>query len=116
MEGYFVGYELPCGVNYRIYYPGTKEFKVSRDVFFDEREFLNARHVTGYSREILPSAEISAEENADHKSDSEEVEQQNENAAPIIYDEIIVETPPSHDTALHHNTVPHHDIVPYQNA
>ena len=75
MEGYVVGYELPGGINYRIYHPGTKGFKVSRDVFFDEREFFNSRHVLGYSEEILPSAEISAEENADHESDSEEVEQ-----------------------------------------
>src|SRR5271170_3723196 len=95
MEGYLVGYELPGGVNYRIYHPGTKEFKVSQDVFFDKREFFNSRHVAVYSLEILPSAEISAEENADHESDSKEVEQQNENAAPIIYDEIVVQPPPN---------------------
>ena len=95
MEGYLVEYELPSDVNYRIYHPGTKEFRVSRDVFFDEREFFNSRHVAGYSEEILPSAEIRAEENADHESDSEEVEQQNENAAPIIYHEIVVQPHPN---------------------
>jgi transposase InsO family protein len=95
MEGYLVGYELPGGVNYRIYHPGTKEFKVSRDVLFDEREFFGTRHVAGYSEEILPSAENSAEDNADQEAEhEEEVEQQNENATPIVYDEIVVEPPP----------------------
>ena len=100
MEGYLIGYELSGGVNYRIYHPETKEFKVLRDVLFDEGEFFSARHVTGYSDEILPSAEINTEDQeAEHE---EEVEQQNENAAPIVYDEIIVE-PPS-NTVLHHGT------------
>src|SRR5271170_1847904 len=96
VEGYLVGYELPGGVNYRIYHPETKAFKVSRDVLFDEEEFFNTRHITGHSDKILPSTEISTEDNADHETEheSEEVEPQNENAAPIVYDEIIVEPPP----------------------
>src|SRR5277367_847014 len=101
VEGYLVGYELPGGVNYRIYHPETKAFKVSRDVLFDEEEFFNTRHITGYSDKILPSTEISTEDNADHETEheSEEVEPQNENAAPIVYDKIIVEpSPPSPPT------------------
>ena len=116
MEGYLVGYELPGGVNYRIYHPETKEFKVSRDVLFDEGEFFGTRHITGYSDEILPSAETSDDQEAEHE---EEVEQQNENAAPIVYDEIVVEPPPNnmvphHDTVPHQGTIPHHNTVPHQ--
>jgi len=95
MEGYLIGYELPGGVNYRIYHPETKEFKVSRDVLFDEEEFFSARHVAGYSEEILSSAENGAEDDTNQEAEHEEVEQQNENAAPIIYDEIAVQSPPS---------------------
>ena len=99
MEGFLIGYELLGGVNYRIYHPGTKEFKVSRDVLFDEGEFFNARHVAGHSEEILPTenSEDNADQEAEHES--EEVEQQNENAAPIVYDEIVVEPPPPNPPA-----------------
>jgi transposase InsO family protein len=47
MMGFLVGYQ-PGGI-YRIYHPGTKEFKVSRDVFFSESQFFNTRVVTGKS-------------------------------------------------------------------
>jgi hypothetical protein len=66
MKGYLVGYKLPGGINYCIYYPGAKEFKVSRDVLFDEEEFFHTRHVMGYS-EILPFAEISAGDDGDQE-------------------------------------------------
>ena len=101
MESYLIGYKLPGGVNYCIYHPETKAFKVSQDVLFDEEEFFNTRHITGYSDKILPSTEISTENNADHETEHEfeEVEPQNENTAPIVYDKIIAEpSPPSPPT------------------
>ena len=95
LEGFLVGYELPGGVNYRIYHPKTKTFKVSRDVIFDEREFFNSRHVG--SEEIFPPTENNAEDDADGESES--VEQQNENAAPIIHDENVEQPPPPSPSA-----------------
>jgi hypothetical protein len=50
MIGFLVGYETR--VMYRIFYPMTKEFKRSRDIMFDETEFLGMRTFTAYS-EVL---------------------------------------------------------------
>ena len=70
MEGFLVGYELPGGVNYRIYHPETKQFKVSRDVIFSEDEFFDTRHVVGSSEEILPRmVEDDAEEEELHAAE-----------------------------------------------
>src|SRR5205814_9223613 len=83
MEGFLVGYELPGSVNYRIYHPETKQFKVSRDVIFSEDEFFNTRHVVGFSEEILPRiVEDDAEEEVESESGDEE-SQNAEKAAPI---------------------------------
>ena len=97
--GFLIGYQ-PGGI-YRIYHPGTKEFKVSRDVFFSESQFFNTREVTDKAEDILPAAvdEIQHESD-DHEDDSGSVgdsrdEEQAENAAPIIYDEIVVQLSPT---------------------
>ena len=119
MEGYLVGYELPGGVNYRLYHPGTKEFKVSRDVIFDEKEYFNVRNVaensegihstadrhgTEFGLEILGNdgAEEDTGANQEVENESGETEQEKdlENAAPIIYDEIVVQLPPSEPPPL----------------
>ena len=68
MMGFLVGYE-PGGI-YRIYHPGTKEFKVSRDVFFSESQFFGTREVTGKAENIHPSGDEIEREN--HESDHEE--------------------------------------------
>src|SRR5271154_4674682 len=91
MKDYLVEYELSSGVNYRIYHSETKEFKVSRDVIFDEGEFFNARYVSRYSDEILPFVEDDTDQKTEHESEKE----QNENVAPIVYDQVVVESPPS---------------------
>jgi hypothetical protein len=64
-----------------------------------ENFLFNARHVVEHSEEILPT-ENSAEDNANQEEhESEEVEQENENAVPIVYDEIVVEPPPPNPPA-----------------
>ena len=89
MEGFLMGYELPGGVNYHIYYLGTKEFNVSRDVIFTENEFFATHHVEGFSENILLHVENDAEEEVQSELGGEEP-QNVENAAPVIYDEIVV--------------------------
>lgn len=101
MKGYLVGYES-SGI-YRIYHPGSKTFKVSRDIIFSESEFFGIRRI-GNSEDVLPSNDADYDDTDhddadqididDDKCDSGEAEQQSENAAPIIYNEIVVEPPP----------------------
>ena len=101
MEGFLVGYELPGGTNYRIYHPQTKTFKVSRDVIFSENEFFGMRRV-GKSEDVLPfndancndSEHVEDDHNADVEPDSKRQEPQNDPAAPIVHQEIIVESAP----------------------
>jgi hypothetical protein len=94
MEGYLVGYELPGGINYRIYHPGTKEFKVSRDVIFSETEFFDSRQVESNACEdIIPRAEDNVESEDENESGNDGPVD-TEDAAPIIYDEIVVQPPP----------------------
>jgi hypothetical protein len=108
MMGFLVGYQP--GEIYRIYHPGTKEFKVSRDVFFSETQFFNTREAIGKAEDILPTPidESSHKDDSalmgDSGHDSGSVrdsgdEEQAENAAPIIYDEIIVQLPPTAPSA-----------------
>ena len=100
MMGFLVGYQP--GKIYRIYHPGTKEFKISRDVIFSENQFFNTRQVIGKVEDILP-IDDNAEEEIDHESgeisnnesESEENEQQVENASPITHDETVVQPLPS---------------------
>src|SRR5579859_3330921 len=54
MMGFLVGYQP--GKIYGIYHPGTKEFKISRDVIFSENQFFDTREVTGNVEDILPPA------------------------------------------------------------
>jgi len=76
MVGFLVGYEP--GKIYRIYHPGSKQFKVSRDVIFSEHQFFNTRRVTREVEGILPIGDNNIEE-----------------AAPIICDEIVGQPPSS---------------------
>src|SRR5579859_7253522 len=78
MVGFLVGYEP--GKIYRIYHPGSKQFKVSRDVVFSEHQFFDTRHVMGEVEDILPIGDNNIEE-----------------AAPIICDEIDDQPPSSSD-------------------
>jgi len=66
MMGFLVEYQ-PGGI-YRIYHPGTKEFKVSRDVVFSENQFFDTREVVGNVGDILPMA---ADSGHDSGHDSE---------------------------------------------
>ena len=57
MKNYFIEYKFSNDVNYRIYHSEIKEFKVSRNVIFNKREFFNAKHVAKYNDEILSFVE-----------------------------------------------------------
>src|SRR5438477_4171093 len=101
MMGFLIGYQP--GEIYRIYHPGTKEFKVSRDVIFSESQFFNTREVINKAEDILPTSvdETDLQSNHeddpkdDHKDDSEPVgetgDEEADNAAQIIYNEIAVQ-------------------------
>src|SRR5579859_5667748 len=80
MVGFLVGYEP--GKIYRIYHPGSKQFKVSRDVVFSEHQFFDTRHVTGEVEDVLPIGDNNIEE-----------------AAPIICDKIDDQPPSSSDSS-----------------
>jgi hypothetical protein len=106
MIGFLVGYE--SGNIYRIYHPGTQEFKVSRDVVFSETQFFNTRHVENKDTEsydlnyngTLTWDESGASDTASTLSGEDSGGQVDETPAdeapvPIIYDEIVVQPPPA---------------------
>jgi hypothetical protein len=68
MMGFLVGYQP--GKIYRIYHPGTKEFKILRDVIFSENQFFDTREVMGKVEDILPSGD-EIEHESDHEAESE---------------------------------------------
>jgi hypothetical protein len=104
MVGFLVGYE--SGNICRIYHPKTKEFKVSRDVIFSENQFFGSRLVMNkddrdHALETLDNrSEMDIEIPVDNDR-SEAGEPHNENPtndddpAPIIYDEIVVQPLPA---------------------
>jgi hypothetical protein len=104
MIGFLVGYE--SGNIYHIYHPKTKEFKVSHDVIFSENQFFGSRHVTNkndrdHVLETLENrCEIYMELCIDNDGSEAGGEPHDENStndddpAPIIYDEIVVQPLP----------------------
>jgi len=106
MKGYLVGYDSR-GI-YRIYHPKLKTVKSSRDIIFDESQFMDIRHAPGKTDEILISDNFSdhvditttkvgvqtSEPDVDFGNDSDS-SADIFNAASVIYDEIVVQPPPS---------------------
>src|ERR1700689_971397 len=104
MIGFLVGYE--SGNIYCIYPPVTKEFKVSRDVIFSEKQFFDARHVA--SKDELNELEFGT---FDHGgSENPEGEEQGNN--PVIHDEIVVQLPPVPQESIDtHSEIQSHERV-----
>lgn len=95
MMGFLVGYQ--SGGIYRIYHPGTKEFKISRDVIFSEKQFFDSRKVNDKVDDILSTSIDEIENGSSHEDESDSVgesgdeEQQADNVSPIIHNEITVQ-------------------------
>jgi len=77
MMGFLVGYQP--GKIYGIYHPGTKEFKISRDVIFSENQFFDTREVTGNVEDILPSGD-EIEHESNHEAEPELVAESGDEA------------------------------------
>jgi hypothetical protein len=106
MIGFLVGYE--SGNIYHIYHPWTKEFKVSQDVIFLEKQHFNTKHVKDTETHDLNydgtlTWDESDASDAAASSDAQEswgqlhdeIPTDDEAPMPIIYDEIVVQPLPA---------------------
>ena len=114
MKGYLVGYDSR-GI-YRVYHPKLKIVKSTRDIIFDESQFINSRRAPGKTETIIFNNDI-AQSNSQPCAPQLEPQvtvQQVETkqlsniskTAPVIYDEIVVEPPPLSVQIPHQSAVP----------
>src|SRR5213075_44730 len=91
MIGYLVGYQ--GGNIYRIYHPASKEFKVSRDVIFSEKEFFDMRRVVKSDLEDKDMEDGETPSACDETASSGGISStsETETPAPVIHDEIAVQ-------------------------
>ena len=89
MIGFLVGYQ---GSNiYRIYHLASKEFKVSRDVIFSEKEFFDMRRVVKSDLEDKDMEDGETPSACDDTASSGGISSETETPAPVIHDEIAVQ-------------------------